>query len=402
MIQVTSILKDERIEAHNALVEMTIGDYLQFAGKIIDSNDFQRKRVIRSKIKEILKEDLLRNCLIPPIVLAVPQEKDTVLPADIDNTAATAIIQKGAEENNMLIIDGLQRTYVILELDEELKKAENEEGLAKLHGHKIRAEVYLGLNRIGLLYRMITLNTGQTTMSTRHLMEILYFDYSRTGIEGIKLVKDKDEDKIDLSTNEFSFKTILDGFNSYLEKNEALIDRTEILDNIKSMDVLKESDLDQDLFNDFLRMYKQLLDHLDTVTGSWQYSEQGHEEPSLRLNSNPFGNSVLDIFKKSQVITGFGAALGFLTGNKNMEFGQIGQSIADIKAEEDDWNTALRQLLKQLDFIKEKSKKIGNDQRFFFKHFFRGLFNPDADSYMSFNQAAEHAYNTTRTEKEYK
>lgn len=74
MIAIKSILKDERINAYNVLVEISINEYLKFARNVIDNNEFQRKKVIKSKIKEIHKDDLLRNCLIPSIVLAVSNE----------------------------------------------------------------------------------------------------------------------------------------------------------------------------------------------------------------------------------------------------------------------------------------------------------------------------------------
>ena len=399
MIAVKSILKDERINAYNALVEISVGEYLKFARNIVDNNEFQRKKVIKSKIKEILKEDLLRNCLIPSIVLAVSNENIGTIKDENDVATSDEIIQQAIIDNAILIIDGLQRTYVLLNLEDDLKKNEDLVALEKLYNHKIRAEIYLGINRIGLLYRMITLNTGQTTMSTRHLMEILYLDYARIGVDGIKLVKDKDETIINLTTEEFNFKTILDGFNSYLEKNEALIERTEILDNIKSLDVLKTEEINKDLFKDFLLTYKKLLDTLIDKTNSWNYNPDNADEQALKLNSNPFGKSTLDIFKKSQALTGLGAAIGHLKDSKKINLEKINELIPKIRADNDDWNTAFTHMLKQLDLVKEKSKKIGNDQRYFFKFFFRGLFNIEADEYLNFNKSSDYAYNRTREDK---
>ena len=399
MIAIKSILKDERINAYNVLIEISISEYLKFARNVIDNNEFQRKKVIKSKIKEILKDDLLRNCLIPSIVLAVSNENIKTIKDEDDTQSSEEIINNAIRSNEILIIDGLQRTYVLLSLEEELLKKGDEDALQKLYKHKIRAEVYLGLNRIGLLYRMITLNTGQTTMSTRHLMEILYLDYARIGVNGIKLIKDKEETQISLNTDEFNFRTILDGFNSYLEKNEGLIERTEILDNIKSLDVIKDEEINKDLFKDFLLTYKVMLDQLVLKTNSWKNNTDDIEEQALKLNTNAFGKSILDIFKKSQVLTGFGAAIGHLKEAKNLSLTDIEKMLPLITAENDDWNTALCHLLKQLDLVKEKSKKIGNDQRYFFKFFFRGLLNPDSDQYLNFNKSSDFAFNRTREDK---
>jgi hypothetical protein len=398
---IRSILKDERINAYNALAEISVGEYLGFAKSIIDANEFQRKRVIKSKIKDILREDLLLNCLIPSIVLAVTA-KDVLNIKNVDDFAtSTAIIDEAIAQKDILIIDGLQRTYVMLGLEEDLKKQSKDEELSKFYNHKIRAEIYLGLEREGLLYRMITLNTGQTTMSIRHLMEILYLDYSRVGIDGIRLISDKEDDKIPPTTTDFSFKTILDGFNSFIEKDEALIDRTEVLDNIRALDTLKKTENKKNIFVDFLLTYKYFLDKIVEISNDWHYNKENLDD-SLSLSSNPFGKSALDILKKSQVLTGLGATLGFLGEKFDIGFDSARQSIDGIYCDDDDWNSAFALLLKRLDIIKDKSKKIGNDQRYFFKVFFRNLLSERRDSYLNFNSAVEEAYKETTVEKSFK
>ncbi|WP_164121894.1 hypothetical protein [Sphingobacterium sp. xlx-130] len=406
---VKSILRDERIDAFNASMEISIGEYLEFAKSIIDNNEFQRKKVIKSKIKEILKEDLLRGCLIPPIVLATTNSLVTELNASQDINVCQSIIDKSVENLEILIIDGLQRTYVMMELEEELSKSisdskvkeENLKKLDVLYKHKFRAEVYLGLSRVGLLYRMITLNTGQTTMSTRHLMEILYFDYSRIGIDGIKLTTDKEETRVSDTLDEFNFKTVLDGFNSYLERDESLIEKTEILDNIKSLEVLNNEEGKKDLFKEFVLTFRDFLQVMQGNLNYWTF-DATQVDDALKLNANPFGKTVLDIFKKSQVLTGFGAALGSIKEREGCRLGEINRSFQSIKVDGADWQYAIYQMLKHLDLIKEKSKKIGNDQRFYFRSFFKGLFDRDGEVFLNFNKASEYAYNRTRIEKDYK
>lgn len=406
---VKSILRDERIDAFNVSMEISIGEYLGFAKSIIDNNEFQRKKVIKSKIKEILKDDLLRGCLIPPIVLATTSSLVTELNASQDIDVSQSIIDKAVENLEILIIDGLQRTYVMMELEEELSKPisdfkvkeENIKKLDVLYKHKFRAEVYLGLSRVGLLYRMITLNTGQTTMSTRHLMEILYFDYSRIGIDGIKLTTDKEETRVSDTLDEFNFKTVLDGFNSYLERDESLIEKTEILDNIKSLEVLNNEEGKKDLFKEFVLTFRDFLKVMKGNLDYWTFDATQVDE-ALKLNANPFGKTILDILKKSQVLTGFGAALGSIKEREECRLGEINRTFQSIKVDGGDWQYAIYQMLKHLDLIKEKSKKIGNDQRFYFRSFFKGLFDRDGEVFLNFNNASEYAYNRTRIEKDYK
>lgn len=92
----------------------------------------------------------------------------------------------------MIILDGLQRTYTILDLESELVKEHDDETLDRVLNNSIRVEIYLGINKIGILYRMLTLNTGQTPMSIRHQIEILYSDYLDKSINDITLLRETD------------------------------------------------------------------------------------------------------------------------------------------------------------------------------------------------------------------
>src|SRR5690349_1862745 len=113
MAAVKSVLKDERIGAYNVLIEISIGEYLAFARYVIDENEFQRRKVIKGKIKDILREDLLRNCLIPSIVLAISDKSVAGLKEENDLEGAQVIIDNAVSQKHILIIDGLQRTFVM-------------------------------------------------------------------------------------------------------------------------------------------------------------------------------------------------------------------------------------------------------------------------------------------------
>lgn len=402
-MKILSTIPDDRINAANVLIELTIGEYLTVAGSIIDNNEYQRKRVIKSKVKEILREDLIKGCSIPPIVLSITND---VLPTEFDykKDIDDKIIVDSFDEKEckLQIIDGLQRTYVMLALKEELSE---EKILSDFLNRKIRAEIYVGLKRLGLLYRMITLNTGQTTMSTRHLMEILYLDYQKIGIDGIRLIPDKNDEVVSADINEYKFKDVLDGFNSYIEKNERIVDRTEILDNIKTLNILKseyEEDEKIDLFRVFVKTFKAFLLQMIEKSKEWQFLSEDFNVSELRLKSEPWGRNTIEIFKKSQVLTGFGAALGFLRTKRNLELNSLSDIMAKIKTEDEDLQSSLKMIVKHLDSIKEQSKKIGNDQRFYFKNLFMALFDESNSAHLLLDKAAEYAYTETIDNINYK
>ena len=71
-MQIMSRIFDSRINSTNLYVETTFGKYLEFARAIIKNNDLQRKRVRTSKtVYSLLKTDLKKGCVVPPLVLAV-------------------------------------------------------------------------------------------------------------------------------------------------------------------------------------------------------------------------------------------------------------------------------------------------------------------------------------------
>lgn len=396
-LKILSILPDHRINAANVMIEINIGDYLDIADHITDNNDYQRKIVIKSKIKEILREDFLQGCSIPPIVLSV-KNKEELHAFTVDKFDNQDLIVASFETNDLLIIDGLQRTYVMRSLRDELKTKKENESLEKFLNQRIRAEVYVGLNRLGILYRMITLNTGQNTMSTRHLMEMLYFDYKSTGVDGISFVTDKDDAPVRRNTDEFNFKDVLDGFNSYLEGKENIVERTEILDNIKTLNNLEDLNKEIDSFQIFIKLFQKFLIEIIKKTENWEFKVEDFQQTEFNIKSQPFGKSTLEVFKRSQALTGFGAALKFLEG-RGVKINEVSGMIERIEVQSDDFQYVMKSLITYLDLIRDKSKKIGNDQRFFFKEIFELIFDQGQDCFLKFDGAVQKAFDETRDYK---
>ena len=389
IMKVASKVKDGRINAVNVLLDMNIKEYLEVAGHIIKNNEFQRKRVKNSStVYALLKKDLRSNCTMPPIVLAIKAEKMNHLlnPFDIEEDQIKSLFKP----ENLIILDGLQRTYTILDLVEELTKENNSEVLENVMNNSIRVEVYLGINKIGILYRMLTLNTGQTPMSIRHQIEMLYSDYAENNIEDVRLFKETDSKSV-RNIGEYQFRDVFEGFNSYLDRDELGISRNEVLENIQNLEKLALENGSSDLFKDYILTYNKLIKKVDSFNIGWEINKSEIEINGL------FGKNILQIFTKSQVLSGFGAAIGKLKDSKVIEgFETIKNDIDNIvvsKKEDSNLDFAMVNLLGKLDDIKNRAKKIGVEQRMFFTYFFRELFNPNSDSYLDMNSAIESGFN---------
>lgn len=378
---------DNRIQAHNLLFEISIGDYYQMSKSILDKNEFQRRRVKSSStVYSLLKKDLLEGCIVPPIVLAL-SDKDFDPKKGFEEKLISEYILR--EQGRLIILDGLQRTFTIRDLFRDLEASEDEDSLKKLRSQKLRIEVYLGINKIGILYRMLTLNTGQTPMSMRHQIEILYSDYLEQDLEGITLLLES-EDRTPRNNKEYKFKEIVEGFNSYLDRDYLPMDRNSVLENIESLEKLSSENQNNDLFIDYLKAFDGLIHTLIEKANHWEFREESLESP---LSGSPFGKNSEKLFKRTQLMTGFGSAIGKLIDFKSIDkLNDIPELFPEINL--GDVNASFNNYLNRLDYIRRVAKKIGNDQRMFFHHLFRELFDRKGDSYLNFNKSVDEAFST--------
>lgn len=391
-MKVLSFIPDHRIKATNVLIEISIADYLEFAKYILDNNDYQRKKVIKSNLQETLRVDLLRGCTIPPIVLAVKKE-EIKEGFDYKTFSNSEYITTLIDKKEMLILDGLQRTFVILDLNEEILagKIKNFDTSVFLT-QTIRAEIYIGLGKLGILYRMLTLNTGQTTMSTRHLMEILYLDYLDKDIDGIRLIRDTEAVPAKPDTTEYKFQDILDGYYSFIESTETPLERVDILNTFQTIKSLEKTEEEKEGFKNFMQTFKKVLDKFILLSDGFIFNEEDFKSQEFQLSGPPFGKDALNVFKKSQSLTGFGSALNFLKFKRGVDFAQIQELSDQLVLANTEGKEIFKVINKHFDYIRNRSKKVGNDQRYYFKIFYQSLFDKESEYFKAFDSAIEYAY----------
>jgi hypothetical protein len=378
-MKAVSILYDGRIRAHNALFDMSVEEYLTAVAGVLAKNPFQRKRVAASKtVYSLLRKDIEQGCVIPPIVLALANS--SVEQGNLSEEKAAQLVTENDPE--LLILDGLQRTYTLIEaagnLDPQIS--------ATVKGSRLRVEIYIGLNRIGILYRMLTLNTGQTPMSLRQQIEMLYLDYLDTDVDGVKFVREVDEQHA-TTFGELNFKETIEGFNSYLERNELPLDRSDLLENIRSLENLSVENSQKDIFRDFVMSWIGFLKKVNELCGAV-------ELPAEQITSIAlvWGKTAMQVFRKPQVLTGFGAALGKLKDLKVLaELGDVQTASATLTLGQRPPEDFLIEINGAMLWIASNTKKIGNAQRMFFFYYFRELFNPEGDSYLDITSSVASA-----------
>ncbi len=386
-MELMSKICDNRINSWNLYVDATFGEYLEFANMIINNNEFQRKRVRTSKsIYSLLKNDLKIGCVMPPLVLAITG--DNVINLEDNNENIVKSLEDVINQNTdkVLILDGLQRTYTLIDTLSEINEKEPEIKEQFL-GYHLRLEVYVNINKFGVLYRMLTLNTGQTPMPARHQLEILYRDKLNTKVEGVTLITDLDG-SADADSNEFVFKNVIDGFNSYMNRDPLPIDRQDMLDNIQMLENMSDENVQTDIFEEFLSIYAKVFNKLCSLSYNYELTDEDREE--FGISASPFGKKISKVFSSSQAMTGFGSALGKMKDTGIVtNILDVEQSLNLLNSENNEW---FLELLLKFDKIKATSKKIGNAQRLFMHYFFRELLNKESDSYLNLAASVENGY----------
>ncbi len=102
------LVNDKRIGAQNYLIQLSLGEYYNLIKNRLNDNEYQRKRVRNAgSIYDLLKQDLIKGCVMPPIVLAYCEK----IPED-----ANIIDIIKDNPGGIKILDGLQRSYTIREV----------------------------------------------------------------------------------------------------------------------------------------------------------------------------------------------------------------------------------------------------------------------------------------------
>lgn len=393
-MKIVSRIMDKRINALDVLFEISVGEYVAVASEILAKNEFQRKRVKGSQtVYSLLKQDMRQGCTIPPIVVAVriDELKKVINISSISDEQ----IEKLFEAKQLIILDGLQRTYTLIDLVTELKIEGRKEELEQVLKNVLRIEMYVGLNKISILYRMLTLNTGQTPMSMRHQVEILYSDYLGLEFEGVTIFREIDN-RNPRRIGEYKFNEVVEGFNAYLERDALALTRSDILENIKNLESLSE-ERSTDLFKDYILAYNKFVRCLDEMLPDWEVDISELTWLEWEKGNKVFGKDLRQIFSRPQALSGFGAAIGKLKELKVVDgFSQVTKLIDKLRFHGDPAD-AMNNFLRKMFEIQITAKKIGNEQRFFFTYLFRELFNRNSDSYLKVDLAIESGFKTYRS-----
>jgi hypothetical protein len=395
-MEFTSRLIDKKIMGVNIGAELAIGEYLRFAPGILDKNEYQRRRVKSSgKTYDLLRKDLIQGCVMPPIILAVTNAYGVELDALVRRAIAEGpkfdgwaeiedFIRKATADGELLILDGLQRSLTIEGIGSGRDISLEPEEMATFLDHKIRVEVYVGLSKTGILYRMLTLNTGQTPMSFRHQLEILYYDYVDNNAlpAGISVLKEVDERRA-RGGGRYKYADVVDMFYAFSTGSPMPYDKQALVGELREMNFLESYTYrpEADDMKTLLVLYHDFIARIADRAGDWSATPE--EEGGL---PRPFGANVPSIFARPQPMAGFGAECKRLVSNRTIDNIEALNEIIPKLFFSGEPSVALDQLLQVLDEIAKKAKRIGDAQRLYFQLAVRALLLPESESYLDLSR----------------
>lgn len=336
-IRIIGKTKDFRTDTNVIYAQVSIQDYLKLIGDDFADFVIQRKRQ-RYKAYDRMKQDIKLGALLPTITLAVKPDKVKILVKNIDNNDKLSELL--SIPGNINILDGLQRTYILKDLESE--------GIDFNPNQTLNLEFWLESNTKHLVYRIIVLNAGQKPMSMRHQVELLFMtlkELLQTELD-IEIFTERDGTRRNKS-RKYALDKVVAGYQCFITKSPEVTRENLVATKLVESDVfdLSEEELDNKfiLFKTYLSSYADLDDNVCRIYtkgklfGDFRISD----DESVQEKSIPTG---LSWFGSDNTITSFFAALS--------EFGSSEARVERIEA-------ALTKLKSDLENAKEGDDPLG-------------------------------------------
>lgn len=381
IIKVFDLKEDKKIKAKCLLIDISIGKYIELVESNLedmDIMDIQRGKILSRKrdVYKRLMEDLKEETIIPPISLVL-REKSKVQNEIKSITEIQDIekrINEGIEKGDLSILDGLQRTYCILNVIDDLKNKET------FLDTRIRAELWYDITYTAILYKMLVLNTGQVKMSMRHQIEILNILLR----EKISEVASEDDVSVEFSTYKnplpidntyaYKFSDIVEAFTSFIIK-DPIVDKTNVVvQELERMKFIEEHSTSAILGQEEeIREFTKILIALDKALGA-KYNQPIKSEDETGKEIKFPWTSRNEIMGSAAVLSGIFASFGKAFNDKD-KYNKCKKEFFEILQKDENDPLKLKIMSTILQDEKKRSTKFGETTRNFFFKAFKEFFN---------------------------
>jgi hypothetical protein len=234
-LQVLGSARDIRTNTHVVYAKVSIPDYLALVGD--DFADFQiQRRREKYKAYQRLRADIQQGALLPSITLAVKAhfvDGFIGLIEARDNAALESTLARPSQVN---ILDGLQRTYILKDLQTD--------GIEFPEDQTLLVEFWFEPHIRNLIYRIIVLNAGQKPMSLRHQVELLFLtirEQLQTQIPDLEVFTEREGTRRTRS-RKYALDDVATAYQSFLSGSPEVQRENIVAQSLVEESILEESE----------------------------------------------------------------------------------------------------------------------------------------------------------------
>ena len=367
-----TIVKDKRSNCLSCMGITTIQDYIKYIEdiyKIKGGIEGQRDALRTSsaiKIRKRMVEDIVKGTVLPPVVLGLLLSHEDFIKINTAEPNKDVILEilSNASDENISLIDGMQRTTAIIEA---FKMSED------IANNDLRVEIWIVENLNNLMYRMLVLNTGQVPWTIRRQLEVVYGSLLKTIKNSVPEIEIYaiDDSKYRTDGGQYQGESIIELFIVFGSRKEKVNIKERVAEEFTRLDFIESTDK-----SDLLSMFIRCLQIMYKV-----------DKAFTRFESGKFAEGK-DLFKSQPARIGFMAALAIeifgRPGNDRGEEAQL-KILNRIENEVDDFIALVDKLTKEeleaflaLNILNEclndhNPSKVGDFERTFFKEAFYAL-----------------------------
>ena len=224
--------KDLRTNTVIAYGQADIPTYLKLIGSDFDDFNIQRRRE-KHKAYGRMKDDIVAGAQLPAFTLAIKPDTVSKYSAALQAQNLDDLEALLNETPKLHILDGLQRTYILKDIEESKKPFNPNQKLLLEFWFESRIKV--------LIYRIIVLNAGQKPMSLRHQVELLFetiVDKLREDIADLQVLKERNEDSR-IRPRQFQLVRLVSAYQSFILKSP----------EVAKEDIVAGQLMEEDIFN---------------------------------------------------------------------------------------------------------------------------------------------------------
>jgi hypothetical protein len=263
-------LKDERSNCFSVMTRVSIADYLELVRDAYNNKggiDTQREPLKTSsaiRIRSRMVQDIRLGATLPPIVLGLVLTNDIFVTVTdgLTSQELDTIITNNAQEN-VIIIDGMQRTTALI----EARGPEIEE-------KHVRVEFWISNNINSLVYRMLVLNTGQVPWNLRRQIEVVFGSMLKEigeNVPEVTLLNINDNQRR-TQAGQFQSNDIIELYLAFGARKEKVDAKERLADEFTRLDFIEATETDT-LTNVFYGSLN-FMGSLDKMFGRFEAQEE--------------------------------------------------------------------------------------------------------------------------------